>query len=143
MTSTESHNGKQIFSLNIIPPWGDMDALGHINNTRYFAYCEQTRIAWLESMGEIEYLSGNSSTGPVIINAECTFHKQVIYPCDLEVRLYAGAPGRSSFRTWYEIYGSEDKELRCTGSAKIVWVDYRAEKSIPMPEKIRAAFSVD
>ena len=27
--------------------WGDMDALGHVNNTVYFRYMEQARIEWL------------------------------------------------------------------------------------------------
>ena len=27
--------------------WGDMDALGHVNNTVYFRYMEQARIEWI------------------------------------------------------------------------------------------------
>lgn len=135
--------GTLVFSRSYNPAWGEMDALGHINNTRYFVWCEQTRIAWLESMGEMDYLSGKSKMGPVIINAGCTFHRQVVYPCNLEIHLYAGEPGRSSFITWYEIVGADDGILRCTGTAKIVWVDYLAEKSVPMPDKIRKAVLAD
>ena len=29
--------------------WGDMDALGHVNNTVYFRYMEQARIEWLHA----------------------------------------------------------------------------------------------
>ena len=29
--------------------WGDMDALGHVNNTVYFRFMEQARISWLRS----------------------------------------------------------------------------------------------
>jgi len=32
--------------------WGDMDAMGHVNNTVYFRYMEQTRIEWLETFGQ-------------------------------------------------------------------------------------------
>ena len=28
--------------------WGDMDAMGHVNNTVYFRYMEQARIGWFE-----------------------------------------------------------------------------------------------
>jgi acyl-CoA thioester hydrolase len=31
--------------------WGDMDAVGHLNNTYYFRYLEQIRLNWLEAMG--------------------------------------------------------------------------------------------
>ena len=30
--------------------WGDMDAMGHVNNIYYFRYMEQARIAWFESL---------------------------------------------------------------------------------------------
>jgi len=30
--------------------WGDMDAMGHVNNTVYFRFMEQTRISWFERL---------------------------------------------------------------------------------------------
>lgn len=133
--------GRLVHTLDLSPPWGHMDALGHINNTQYFAYCEQARISWLESMGEIDYLSGRSAIGPVVINAACTFHRQVVYPCRLKVDIYTGEPGRSSFVTRYVIRNAESDIVHATGAAKIVWIDYQAEKSVPLPEDIRTAVS--
>ena len=105
-----------------------MDALGHVNNTRYFEYCEQARVAWIEQLGLTGWLGGCSETGPVAVNAACTFLKPVVYPAHLRVLMFAGAPGNSSFETYYEIRG-RDETLYCTGSSKTVWVNYRAEKS--------------
>jgi acyl-CoA thioester hydrolase len=31
--------------------WGDMDAMGHVNNTLYFRYLETVRIEWMRSVG--------------------------------------------------------------------------------------------
>jgi len=31
--------------------WGDMDAMGHVNNTVYFRYLEQARIETFEAFG--------------------------------------------------------------------------------------------
>jgi acyl-CoA thioester hydrolase len=31
--------------------WGDMDAMGHVNNAQYFRYLETARIDWMRSMG--------------------------------------------------------------------------------------------
>ena len=31
--------------------WGDMDAMGHVNNTLYFRYLEQARIELLGILG--------------------------------------------------------------------------------------------
>lgn len=134
------NNARHVFTLDIDPPWRHMDALGHVNNTRYFEYCEQARIAWIEELGLIRSLSGLSNTGPVVINAACTFLKPVVYPAHLRVLMFAGEPGNSSFETWYEIRGTSET-LHCTGSAKTVWVDYRAEKSVPIPPEIRDVIS--
>ena len=72
--------------------WGDMDALGHVNNTVYFRYLEQARIEWLYGL----HADGEAydRTGPVIVNASCTFLEPLVYPGDIEVRMYLGDLGR-------------------------------------------------
>ena len=54
--------------------------------------------------------------------------------------MFAGSPGNSSFETYYEIRG-RDETLYCTGSSKMVWVNYSAEKSIPIPSEIRSVLA--
>ena len=34
-----------VFRREIPIRWGDMDAMGHVNNTVYFRYLEETRIS--------------------------------------------------------------------------------------------------
>ena len=115
--------------------WGDMDAMGHVNNTVYFRYMEQARISWFDTLG---LTRTGTAEGPSIINASCTFLKQLVYPGDVEIRTYVGAAGRSSFETWIEMRPSYDPEtIYAEGSAKVVWVDYAKGKSAPMPEKLR------
>lgn len=41
--------------------WGDMDAFQHVNNTRYFRYFEDARIAYFEE-ADIAGVSGMPST---------------------------------------------------------------------------------
>ncbi len=36
-----------LYSQTINVRWSDMDAIGHVNNARYFTYMEQVRIEWL------------------------------------------------------------------------------------------------
>ena len=72
------HHRKLVYSNQMPIRWGDQDAMGHVNNTVYFRYMEQTRIEWLESFG-----FGTSATqteGPVIVNASCTFLIPFTYP---------------------------------------------------------------
>jgi len=116
--------------------WGDMDAMGHVNNTVYFRYAEQSRIEWLEALGFS--LDASRDQAAVIVNASCTFLLPITYPATVEVRLYAGKPGRSSVPTYYEMRCVGDETIYADGAAKIVWFDPATGKSIPLPERIRA-----
>ena len=73
--------------------FADMDALGHVNNAAYFTFMEQARLEWLAAHWPDLYKQG---TGPVIANASCTYRIPLVYPMDVEVRMYLGTPGRSS-----------------------------------------------
>ena len=118
--------------------WGDMDAMGHVNNTVYFRYFETARIAWFDS---IRCAPDPAGMGPVIVNANCTFLKQLKYPGEIEVATLVGPPGRSSFQMLHEIraVGADGAvgEVQAEGGAKVVWVDFPSEKSVPLPDVIR------
>jgi acyl-CoA thioester hydrolase len=125
-----------IHTTSIPVRWGDMDAMGHVNNTIYFRYAEQSRIEWLESLGFS--LDGGRDQAAVIVNASCTFLVPIGYPATVEVRLYAGKPGRSSVPTYYEMRCVGQDTLCAEGAAKVVWFNPSTGKSLALPEKIRA-----
>ena len=110
-----------------------MDALGHVNNAAYFTFMEQARLEWLTKHAPDAYKEG---VGPVIANASCTFRIPLVYPKDIEVRMYLGAPGRSSIDSFYEIVAGGT--MHADGAAKIVWVNFATGKSTPLPEHIAA-----
>jgi acyl-CoA thioester hydrolase len=130
---------KQVDVMRMAIRWGDMDAMGHVNNTVYFKYMETARIAWFEQIGGAPSPEGE---GPVIVNANCTFLKQLKYPGEIEVTTFVGPPGRSSFQVTHEIrlVGADGKagDLYAEGGAKTVWVNMQAEKSVPLPDAVRA-----
>ncbi len=116
--------------------WGDMDAMGHVNNTVYFRFMEQARISWFVSLG---VLAGPNGEGPVIANASCTFKIPFTYPGTVEVRTYAGKPGGSSFPTWIEMSLEGDPgTLYAEGAAVIVWMNFPKNKPMRVPDGIRA-----
>ncbi len=133
---------KLVHTMRMPIRWGDMDAMGHVNNTNYFRYIESARIAWLEQVGG---LPDSRTEGPVIVNASMNFLKQLTYPGDIEVRTFVAPPGRSSVEVSHEIRligaDGEPGELHADGVAKVVWVDFRIEKSAPLPEVLRAAIT--
>ncbi|HET8552531.1 MAG TPA: thioesterase family protein [Gammaproteobacteria bacterium] len=113
--------------------WSDLDALGHVNNSRFFTFFEQARVEWLEQTG----WGGKAVAGnPVVVTASCHFKKAIGYPETVEVGLYAGPLGNSSIPTFYEIRTAAG-ELAATGDAVMVWIDARSGRSMPLPEAVR------
>jgi acyl-CoA thioester hydrolase len=115
--------------------WGDMDVLGHVNNTVYFRYFEQARIEWIYALhpaGE-----AYAGAGPVIVNASCTFLEPLVYPGEVEVRMFIGDPGRTSVGSYYEIWMKGKKYA--DGAAKMVWIDLATGRSVAVPETVSAA----
>lgn len=133
------HRKKLVLTTRMPIRWGDQDAMGHVNNTIYFRYMEQARIEWLEGLG---YGTAVTRTeGPVIVNASCSFIIPFTYPGIVECLMYAGAPGRSSLPTYYEMRLVGDPRLFAEGAAKLVWINPSMGKSIPLPDALRAAAS--
>jgi len=127
---------KLVYEMSIPMRWGDMDAMGHVNNTIYFRYMEVVRIEWLHRVGGAPDPLG---TGPVIVNAFCNFIRQLEYPGDVLARHYVANPGRSSFETYITLERSDAPGVICAdGGAKTVWVDFKAQKSVPLPDWLRA-----
>jgi acyl-CoA thioester hydrolase len=119
--------------------WGDMDAMGHVNNTIYFRYMEIVRLEWLFQIGGPPDPEG---TGPVIINAFCNFLRQLEFPGDVLARHYVADPGRSSFDTYITLERTDTPGvIYAEGGAKTVWTDFKAQKSVPLPDEIRALVS--
>ncbi|HYD96111.1 MAG TPA: thioesterase family protein [Noviherbaspirillum sp.] len=126
---------KLVHSTRMPIRWGDMDAMGHVNNTVYFRYMEQARIEWFTEAGCDPDPQGE---GPVIINARCTFIRQLKYPGEIEVKTYVGPPGRSSFEMYHEIRRVDAPDILASeGGAKVVWVNFRSEKSVPLPDPVK------
>ena len=116
--------------------WADMDAFGHVNNVWYFRYMEQARIEWLVARAP-QWTSENAEEGPVIVNASCDFLIPLVYPADFEVRMFLGAPGRSSIDTFYEIWA--DGRMFAQGASRLGWIKRSTGRSTPLPEGIVAA----
>jgi acyl-CoA thioester hydrolase len=114
--------------------WGDQDALGHVNNTVFFRYMEQARVEWLDAQGFV--CDTARPQAPVIVHTACTFLLPINYPASVKVRMLAGAPGRSSVQTRYELMDATDGRRYATGDAKVVWVDLTTGKSAPLPEAL-------
>ncbi len=116
--------------------WGDMDAMGHVNNTVYFRYMETVRIEWMRAVGCDPDPQGQ---GPVIVNAFCNFYRQLEYPGDVRVKMYVSDPGRTTFETWCTMERTDQPGVVCAeGGATTIWVDFPQQKAETLPDWMRA-----
>ena len=132
---------KLIHEMRLVIRWGDMDALGHLNNTSYFRYFETPRIDWMYANGCMPDPLGE---GPVIVNAFCNFYKQLEYPGDVLLKMYASDPARTTFETWVTMERVDAPGLICAaGGATTIWVDFPAQQARALPEWMRLLVAAD
>ncbi len=126
---------KLVHEMRMPIRWGDMDAMGHVNNAVYFSYLETVRIDWMRSIGCQPDPQGE---GPVIVNAFCNFYKQLEYPGELLVKMYVSDPARATFETWVTIERPDDPGvIYAAGGATTIWVDFPKQKSKTLPDWMR------
>ena len=126
---------KLVHTMHIPIRWGDMDAMGHLNNANYFRYLETARIDWLYAIGCKPEPQGE---GPVIVNAFCNFYKQLEYPGDVLVKMYASDAARTTFETWGTLERVDAPGvIYAAGGATTIWVNFPAQKSMPLPDWMR------
>ncbi len=122
--------------LDIPVRWADMDPYGHVNNAKYFTYCESSRMGWFEAI-ELDGFREASQHGPALVTATCNFRRQVHHPATLDVGARASRIGSKSFQLEYELYHRGDGHLVADGSSVVVWVDYGSGQAIPLPDALK------
>ncbi len=120
--------------------WGDMDAMGHVNNAVYFKYCESARIELLRGLGIGGRGEGNAQ-GPTLVHAACDFKREVKYPATLDVGIRIATMTQRSFRMQYGMFLQGTDTLVAVAVSVNAWLDYAAGRAIPLPEELRAALA--
>jgi acyl-CoA thioester hydrolase len=114
--------------------WGEMDALGHVNNAVYLQYFEAARVEWFSTLGHV---TGNQTSGPVVLQSNCTYRAPVVFPCRLNVLTQLISVGNTSFALSQSLVGSEDGKDYTEAMITCVWVDRKTGKPVAVPELIR------
>ncbi|MEI8036410.1 MAG: thioesterase family protein [Betaproteobacteria bacterium] len=134
-----SEDKKLVFEFSLPVRWADMDINGHVNNVRFFTYFEAARLAWFQSIRDRHQRNGQ---GPVVLKSSCHYQRSITYPETVQIKLFAGQPGRSSFTTFYELYCKSTPGQRyAEGSALMVWVDRASSQSQPLPDYMLSALA--
>jgi acyl-CoA thioester hydrolase len=82
--------------------WGDMDAIGHVNNAAYFTYCESARIDYFDRIGLGRFME--AAEGLAFAHAALNFRREVRYPAVVEVGVRVPDVRNRSFRMDYGMF---------------------------------------
>lgn len=116
--------------------WGELDALGHVNNARYFTWFESARMAVFERVGLA--FTGAPEIGPILAHTSCDFLAPVRFPARILAGARIASLGNTSFVMEYgAALEAEPDRLVASGRGVIVLIDYRAGTKVAMPEALR------
>ena len=124
--------------------FGDTDAMGHTNNSRFLTYCESARIAWWEAVtGEpLAVVTHGQQESMILAEIRVTFRSQAYFDDRLTVETRVGRVGRTSFTLEHRITADASAHgparLVATAEGVQVLFDYEADRPRPIPDDVLA-----
>lgn len=112
----------------------ETDALGHVNNSSYFIYLEEARIAFIEELGQ-ELRSDKWHF--ILASVKCDFIQQAFFNQRLTIQTFTKRIGNKSFTLNHHIIDSKTKELVAKGEAIMVCFDFEKQSSVPLSDEIK------
>lgn len=106
--------------------FGDLDALGHVNNALYLTYDEIGRSHYLRRLGA-KIDGGNF----IMARAEVDYLRPVLLDQQVELELRVTQVGNKSFRTLGQLWA--DGELAARSKVVVVWLENGVPARVPDP----------
>jgi acyl-CoA thioester hydrolase len=117
--------------------WGDMDAMGHVNNVVYFRYFETARISCFAELG-MDSIEQSHPVGPILHSASCRFRIPLTYPDTVTVGARIGEVGDDRFVMLHRAVSHRHGAVAADGESLIVTFDYAAGAKVAVPSAVRA-----
>lgn len=116
--------------------WAELDALGHVNNARYFTWFETARIECFRRVGLAT--AGTPEVGPILAHTRCDFLAPVRYPADIVVGARISRLGNTSFGMEYQAASAASpEEPVARGEGVIVLIDYGSGAKVSISQDLR------
>ncbi|MFL6023948.1 MAG: acyl-CoA thioesterase [Marmoricola sp.] len=116
--------------------WGDMDAMGHVNNTVYFRYFETARIRCFGELG-LGAIESSGGVGPILHSASCRFRIPLTHPDTVTVGARIGEIGEDRFEMQYRAISHQHGATAADGESLIVTFSYATGTKAPVSEELR------
>ncbi len=121
--------------------WGDLDAMGHINNAVFITYFEHARIGYIQALyPDPGFEHSNNALHPdfqiILGEVTCRFRSPGLLSDLLVVEILATEIGRKSFVFEYRIVDDRGGRLVAEGRSTQVWYDYATGQTRDIPNSV-------
>jgi len=130
--------GRFPVSVSIPVAWGEMDALQHVNNVVYARWLETARMVYLERIGLIDRMR-EEGIGPILARTVIDYERPLRYPDTVRIDATITRIGGSSFTMAFRVRSESQGAVAATAEQVMVVYDYRAARSAPVDDRLRAA----
>jgi len=130
--------GRWPVRIEIPVAWGDMDALGHVNNTVYLRWYESSRLVYFERTGLTESMAARAH-GPIMARQSIDYRLPVTYPDRVAAETTVTRLGNTSFVMAFRIWGEASGAVVAEGEGVMVMVDYTTGAKVPLDQELAQA----
>ena len=129
-------NPKFKFSTIVTIRFGDMDAMGHVNNAKYLTYFEEARLAYYVNLFHYD-ADDVKKLNFILAEANVKFRSPARAGEKLEVLIRVSEFGSKSFRMEYQLLNAATRKRVAEGYTVQVMYDYERGVTIPVPEEFK------
>jgi len=123
-----------MFTITVTPRFGDIDGLGHINNTVLANWFELGRNPVMRIFVPDLNLSYKTWT-LIVAHTDYDFMSELFFQDDVEIKTYVKRIGDKSFTAYHEAW--QKGRLCVQGNAILVHYDFNKKISTKIPKEIK------
>lgn len=130
-------------TTTITARFSDTDAMGHVNNARFFSFMEEARVAFFSGLfPDIKPAEAFAMFPFILADIQCSFKAPIFCGDKIDVSVNVTEIGTKSFTMTYELKNTATKQVVATGKSIQVMFDYKTGKSIPVPQAFREKLNI-
>ena len=127
----------QAFSLVERVRFGDLDAMGHLNNVEFLRFFETARIAFVQDLMPGHSPTERAAFGFIFAECRIAYRSPAFFGEDLRTFIEPGELRRSSLRLDFRMVVEGDGRLVADGHGVLVGYSYAEGRARPVPEEVR------
>lgn len=128
------------FSIDIPLVPSDCNGGRHVDHLRFYAWFEQVRYAYLQSL-DLHAILARNKCSYMVKRAELVYTAEIFLADTVTAAVWPARLGNSTLDLRYAVLRNGG-EAACTGVTTLVFVDPAVGKSRPVPEELRARLTV-